>query len=441
MTLQIAGFSKLSKIEKIDLLINSFFSGGDREKELLKSFWHSDENSQRVFDEFSENTLTNFYFPYGVVPNLVLNGKNYCVPMVIEESSVVAAASKSVKYWAERGGIKAEILGTEKVGQVHFLFNGTHEKLFNFFNKVKPKLIEGVLLLTKNMRERGGGLLDITLVDKRDLEENYFQLFITFDTKDAMGANFINSVLEAIAENFKSLAFLEESFSESEKEILVIMSILSNFTPDCAVRVYVESPIEQLADSALGMSPELFAKKFVKAVRIAEIDPYRAATHNKGIMNGVDAVILATGNDFRAVEACVHAYASNDGRYKSLSKAKIENGNFIFELTLPLALGTVGGLTSLHPLARFSLDMLGRPNSNELMMIVAAIGLAQNFGAVRSLVTSGIQKGHMKMHLMNILNHLEASEIEREKCKAYFSEKVISFNGVREYLNSMRTYQ
>lgn len=441
MTLQIAGFSKLSKIEKIDLLINSFFSGGDREKELLKSFWHSDENSQRVFDEFSENTLTNFYFPYGVVPNLVLNGKSYCVPMVIEESSVVAAASKSVKYWAERGGIKAEILGTQKVGQVHFLYSGTHEKLSNFFNKVKPKLIEGVFLLTKNMRERGGGLLDITLVDKRDLEENYFQLFVTFDTKDAMGANFINSVLEALAENFKSLALLEESFSESEKEILVIMSILSNFTPDCAVRVYVESPIEQLADSALGMSPELFAKKFVKAVRIAEVDPYRAATHNKGIMNGVDAVILATGNDFRAVEACVHAYASNDGRYKSLSKAKIENGNFIFELTLPLALGTIGGLTSLHPLARFSLDMLGRPNSSELMMIVAAIGLAQNFGAVRSLVTSGIQKGHMKMHLMNILNHLEASETEREKCKAYFSDKVISFNGVREYLNSMRTYQ
>jgi hydroxymethylglutaryl-CoA reductase len=188
------------------------------------------------------------------------------------------------------------------------------------------------------------------------------------------------------------------------------------------------------------MSPEEFASKFARAIRISKIDVTRATTHNKGIFNGIDAVVIATGNDFRAVEACGHAYAARDGQYRGLSDVKIEDGKFTFSLEIPLSVGTVGGLTSLHPIAKLSLGMLGEPNAQELMKVIATIGLAQNFGAVRSLVTSGIQKGHMKMHLMNILNHLEANHDEREAAKAHFANEIISFKGVREFIGKLRNY-
>jgi hydroxymethylglutaryl-CoA reductase len=187
------------------------------------------------------------------------------------------------------------------------------------------------------------------------------------------------------------------------------------------------------------MDPTTFANKFTKALRIAHLDVHRATTHNKGIFNGVDAVALATGNDFRAIESCGHTYAARSGQYRSLSHAEIKYGVFRFWLDLPLAVGTVGGLTSLHPLAKRSLEMLGKPSADELMMIIAAAGLAQNFAAVRSLVTTGIQKGHMKMHLMNILNHLEASEKEAFEVLAHFKDKLVSFTAVREFLTVLRT--
>ena len=216
------------------------------------------------------------------------------------------------------------------------------------------------------------------------------------------------------------------------------MCILSNYTPDCVVECSVECPIEDLGSFAGNISAQEFAKKFAAAVRIAEVDPNRAVTHNKGIMNGIDAVVIATGNDFRAIEACAHAYASRDGQYRSLSSVTISGDKFKFTLKVPLAVGTVGGLTSLHPLAKTSLAILENPSAPELMQVMAAVGLAQNFGAVKSLVTTGIQKGHMKLHLLNILNQLDASQEEIEKGKQYFSDKVISFTGVREFLNSSR---
>lgn len=179
-----------------------------------------------------------------------------------------------------------------------------------------------------------------------------------------------------------------------------------------------------------------FAKKFKMAVDIARVDRDRAVTHNKGIMNGVDAVVLATGNDFRAIEACCHAYAARDGLYKSLSEANLIGDNFEFKLTIPLSLGTVGGLTRLHPLAKFSLEVLGAPGAEELMMIIASVGLAQNFAAVQSLVTTGIQKGHMKMHLLNILNMLGATKMQKEAALRYYSDKVVDFNSVRSFLEN-----
>ncbi|MBM3924034.1 MAG: hydroxymethylglutaryl-CoA reductase, partial [Sphingomonadales bacterium] len=182
------------------------------------------------------------------------------------------------------------------------------------------------------------------------------------------------------------------------------------------------------------------ASKFLRAVRIAHLEPYRAVTHNKGIMNGIDSVVLATGNDFRAVEACAHAYAAKDGTYRSLTHASVENGLFRFWIEIPLALGTVGGLTGLHPMVKFSHELLGNPGARDLMQITAAVGLAQNFSALKSLVSSGIQKGHMKMHLLNILNQLGASEAQKEKAKIYFSDKIISFAEVKAFVDRLQGY-
>lgn len=439
-TAPVKGFSKLSKLEKIDFIADNYFSGGESVKTQFKRFWLNDENLQKTIDEFSENTLTNFIFPMGVVPNVLINGKLFCVPMVIEESSVVAASAKAANFWLTRGGFKAEVLGVKKVGQVHFIWNGETSKLEKFFAFKKAELLQAVEPLAANMVKRGGGILDLRLVDRTKDEAGYYQLLGEFDTRDAMGANFINSILEKLGSTWKEMILDASDFTDAEKEMQIVMAILSNYTPECIVRSSVECDIADLNEPGLEMSAEEFADKFARAIRISKIDVTRATTHNKGIFNGIDAVVIATGNDFRAVEACGHAYAARDGQYRGLSNVEIKNGKFRFSLDIPMAIGAVGGLTSLHPMSKLSLDMLGRPSAEELMKVVATIGLAQNFGAVRSLVTSGIQKGHMKMHLMNILNHLEASEEEREKAKVHFANEVISFQSVREFIASLRNY-
>lgn len=358
--------------------------------------------------------------------------------MAIEESSVVAAASKAAKFWGERGGFKTTIINTEKIGQVHFIFNGDSEKLTTFFNKIKPIFFDETQEITKNMQKRGGGILDIELRDKTHEIPNYYQLHATFNTKDSMGANFINTCLEQFAKTLENQAQEYGNFTSDEKNIQVVMSILSNYVPNCLVRVEVSCPIDQLSDDKNIDSVE-FAQKFATAVRIAEVEPYRAVTHNKGIMNGIDAVVLATGNDFRAVEAGIHAYASKSGQYSSLSHVKIENDIFTFWMEIPLALGTVGGLTSLHPLVKFSMELLGKPSAEELMQIVAAAGLAQNFAALRSLTTTGIQQGHMKMHLMNILNQHHATKEEKQKVLDYFKDTTVSHSLVVDYLGKIRS--
>jgi hydroxymethylglutaryl-CoA reductase len=254
-----------------------------------------------------------------------------------------------------------------------------------------------------------------------------------------MGANFINSVLEEFARILKDFLVTSPLFQGSEKDCEVIMSILSNYNPDCRVKVYVECDIKEFANCDLGMEPERFTWKFQKAVEVASVDPYRATTHNKGIFNGIDAVALATGNDFRAIEAGGHTYASRNGKYQSLTSLSIKDNLFHYELDIPLAMGTVGGLTTLHPMAKFSLNLLGKPDARELMMIAAAVGLANNYGALKSLVTKGIQVGHMKMHLLNILNFYHATHEEKEKAMIYFNNKKVSFSSVTDYLNSLRS--
>jgi len=433
----VSGFSKLTKEEKINWIANAYFTNPAEAIATLKQYWNNDAKVQQLHDDFIENTISNFYLPMGIAPNFLINGNYYSVPMVIEESSVVAAAAKSAKFWSTRGGFKATVVNTEKIGQVHFLFQGDSVRLQSFFEAIKPILLAATESITANMQKRGGGITSLELRDKTTELENYFQLHATFETKDSMGANFINSCLEQLAKTLKEEALNYAGFNDAEKNISVVMSILSNYVPNCIVRAEVSCQVADLAEKKIE-NPQEFAEKFVQAVRIAEIEPFRAVTHNKGIMNGVDAVILATGNDFRAVEAGVHAYASRNGQYSSLSHAQIENGIFTFWMEIPLAVGTVGGLTSLHPLVKIALEILGKPSASQLMEIVAVTGLAQNFAALRSLTTTGIQEGHMKMHINNILNQYQTTPEERKMIKSHFENNTISHAAVVSFIDSLR---
>lgn len=437
---KVSGFSKLNKTDKIKWVAQNFlYSNPIDVVKHFAGYWHDNIEEQKIFDGFSENTISNFHMPFGVAPNFLIDGKDYAIPMVTEESSVVAAASNAAKFWYDKGGFTTTINNSVKIGQVHFTYPGNKEKLEYFFPELKAKLIEGVESITANMEKRGGGILNIELLDFTAKEKDLYQLKCSFETVDSMGANFINSCLEEFGNILVDEIQLNTAFSLEEKDVKVIMCILSNLTPDCTVTATVSCPVKELGFFQNGlMSPQQFADKFTQAVRIAEVDPYRATTHNKGIMNGIDAVIIATGNDFRAVEACAHAYAAKDGEYKSLSHAEVVDGEFIFSITVPLALGTVGGLTGLHPLAKKSMEIMGKPSAHQLMSIVACVGLAQNFGAVRALTTSGIQAGHMKMHLNNILSQFHATEMEIEKAVAYFNDKVISVSSVRTFVTEMR---
>ena len=432
----VKGFSKFSKEAKIEWITNEYLNGDDKYIKFLKSYWHNDSKVQKIHDEFIENTITNFYIPFGVAPNFLINGKVYCIPMAIEESSVVAAASKNASFWMKRGGFKSKVISTTKIGHVHFAWYGNFKVLKKFISSIKHKFFEESQEMTKNMNERGGGILDIEVINRADLEPNYYQLQAKFETCDAMGANFINSLLEKFSKILER-ELHQSNLTKKEKKIIIIMCILSNYTPECIVRCEVNCSVDDLSDDPNVNSIE-FAKKFQQAIHVANIEPYRATTHNKGIFNGIDAVVIATGNDFRAVEACGHTYASKSGQYKSLTNVEIKDGKFKFWIDLPIAVGTVGGLTSLHPMVKFSHQLLGNPNAEKLMEIIAAAGLAQNFGALRSLVTTGIQKGHMKMHLLNILNQLEASKEEIEKIKEYFKDKVVEHSAVVNFFNELR---
>jgi len=337
----------------------------------------------------------------------------------------------------ERGGFKAEVISTEKNGQIHLNFYGKEKSLETFFEEIKPQLHESIQSIEKNMKARGGGLLELSLIDKSHILDGYFYIHATFETLDAMGANFINSCLEKMAQVFEEEARNYELFQKEEIFPEIVMSILSNYVPECLVRAEVSCKVDELTTKHY--DGKQFAEKFVRAIEIAKTETRRAVTHNKGIMNGIDAVVLATGNDFRAVEAGVHAYAAKNNYYGSLTHAKIEDDTFTFWIELPLAIGTIGGLTSLHPLTKLAFEILQKPDAKELMKIVAVAGLAQNFAAVRSLVTTGIQKGHMKMHLMNIMNQMQATKDEKSKALVYFKENAVSHSSVEAFLKELRS--
>lgn len=426
MNQPVKGFSKWSKEAKIEWLVNNYTDNPEENLSILKGYWHRDPGIQKLHDDFIENTVSNFYLPFGIAPNFLINSELYTIPLAIEESSVVAAAAKAANFWLERGGFRTEIISTTKIGHVHFIWNGENaSKLVAVFDKHQSQFFKNTDSITRNMVLRGGGILDIQLRDKSEIEQGYFQIEAKFETCDSMGANFINSCLEEFARTWTQVISTEETLSEDERQVQIVMSILSNYTPECLVKAEVSCSVEDINEGS-GIGNFEFAEKFCRAIRIAENEPYRAVTHNKGIMNGIDSVVIATGNDFRAIEACVHAYAARSGQYRSLTHAEINNGEFRFWIEVPLALGTVGGITELHPMVKLSHEVLNHPSSAKLMQIIAAAGLAQNFSAVRSLITSGIQKGHMKMHLLNILNQLEATDEEKEQIIEYFKHHTVS---------------
>lgn len=430
----IKGFSKLDKKGRMDK-VSELLPDSDEFTKAFRAFDHPDPEIQKELDGFSENTLANFPLPFGVAPNFKVNGKDYMVPMVIEESSVVAAASWAAGFWYSRGGFRVEAGEMLKEGQLHFTWTGDGSRLEEKMGILEREIRKNASGITANMERRGGGIHDIRLLDKSAELRNYFQLRFRFLTADSMGANFINSVLEDAGKTLQQ--FTGEHFPGTEYQ--TVMAILSNYTPDCRVKAEVRCKVRDLEGADREMSPENFARKFILATDIAGIDTFRAVTHNKGIFNGMDAVVLATGNDFRALEAAGHAYASRDGKYRSLSRAGLEGEEFYFILEVPMALGTVGGLTSLHPLAKWAIRILGNPGAKELMMITASAGLANNFAAVKALITQGIQKGHMKMHLGNILGFHKANEEERRLAMEFFSDRSISFSEVEKFLAKLRS--
>ena len=422
----VKGFSKLNRAEKIEYIQNNIPMVADLAR-VANHYRH--ETNQALFDDFSENTISNFYLPYGVAPNFLIDGRMHVLPMVIEESSVVAAAARAASFWAKHGGFKTTIHSSIKIGHIWFRWKGEANALHDHTPELELYLKASVKEITQSMERRGGGIVDIQFIPQPELP-HVWQMQVSFKTADSMGANFINTCLEAMKEPLVNY-FDKQNLSTVE----VIMAILSNYTPNCLVTCKVSCKVEELTPYAAGLTPEEFAQRFKLAMDIAFHNTHRAVTHNKGIYNGIDAVVLATGNDFRAIEAAGHAYASRDGQYRSLSTCEIsDEGMFNLSLSLPLALGTVGGLTRLHPLANLSMEILEHPSAEELMSITAAAGLANNFSAVASLVTTGIQKGHMKLHLSNILTSFDASPEERERTEAYFSDKTVSIQKVREFL-------
>ena len=429
----INGFSKMSREERLNW-IKSAVGLSDETLSILNTHLHPDPETQEIYKDISENSISGFHLPFGLAPNFLINGNLFTLPLVTEESSVVAAASHAAKFWAKHGGFHCEVRDQLKVGQIHFNWEGSHELLQQGFSSIQSELTSSVAVLTRRMEQRGGGIDSIELRKTPGNIRETYQLFVRFRTAEAMGANFINTVLEALALKFRSL-MLE---LHPEQTLEIIMAILSNYNPESLVSCEVEADPKIFNYISPSMSGQQFAEKFTRAVEIACSDPYRAVTHNKGIFNGMDAVLLATGNDYRATEACGHAYAARNGSYSALSKARYDGKYFSLNLEVPMSVGTVGGLTSTHPMASVAFEILGNPSAEELMQIIGSAGLASNFSAVRALITSGIQQGHMQMHLANIMRQLKATPREHSLVREHFTGQIISHSEVSEFLLAIR---
>ena len=330
-----------------------------------------------------ENYLFNYHLPLGVAVNLKVNNAEYVVPMAIEEPSVIAAASFGAKLL---GNIQAETKERLLIGQIIMTVQQSMAEIQQIIKENKANLLDIASQASASMVRRGGGPRDIWVEEKEHPNRNYISIYLSLDPCDAMGANVINTVLEALSPTM-------ESIIEGE----VLMSILSNYQPQAVTIATAKVPFAHLSKDK--EEAKSLAERLEMASDYAWLDPYRATTHNKGIMNGIDAVVIATGNDWRAIEAGAHAYAVKDGQYRSLTKWKVnyEDESLEGSIEIPLQVATVGGTLSSHPTAKLALKMLNITSAKDLSNIIASVGLIQNFAAMRALVSEGIQKGHMRM--------------------------------------------
>ncbi len=347
---------------------------------------------EEIVDRMIENVVGTYEMPLGVATNFQINGKDYLIPMAIEETSVVAAASKGAKIARKGGGIEAESTDPVMIGQIQLLDVEDFEEKEKRIQKNKEKIIELANNEDRTLVKFGGGVKDI---ETKKIDENELVVHLLVDCRDAMGANAVNSMAEAVA------PYLEE-LTEARSRLRII----SNLADKRISKAKAVFPKEELGS-------EEVVDKILEAYQLAEKDPYRAATHNKGIMNGVTAVTLATGNDTRAIESGAHSYASKNGEYKPLTRYwKNEDGDLVGEIEIPTAVGTVGGATRVHPTAQACLKLLNVESSQEFGEVLASVGLIQNFSALKALATEGIQKGHMSLHAKNIAMMAGASENE-----------------------------
>lgn len=389
-TSRIPGFYKLSVAERREL-IAKMNSLTDEEKGYLFSQGNLPVDTA---DNMIENVISTFSLPLGLGLNFLVNDKEYTVPMAVEEASIVASASYIAKIVREAGGFEAKATERVMIGQVQVVgcqdFHAAKKEVL----KNKDRLIDAANDAYPSIKARGGGAIDLDVrILNEDANSKYSQMLILhmyINTVDAMGANIINTMVESIAP-------IVEELTEGR----VYLRILSNLADQCLAKAKCVIPPHLLASD--GFTGEEVRDGVIHAYEFAASDPYRAATHNKGIMNGIDPVVIATGNDWRAVEAGAHAYAARDGQYTSMTKwYKDDEGNLVGELELPMAIGTVGGATRVNPMAQIALKILDINTAKELSKLMVSVGLAQNLGALKALATDGIQKGHMALHSRSV---------------------------------------
>ena len=383
MKINWTGFSKKTPAERLQML---------KEKELLQDEHWQVLNSQQTLpletaNQMSENVLATLALPYSLVPDFLVDGKTYQVPFVTEEPSVVAAASFAAKIIKRSGGFETEVHKRQMIGQIALYQVDNADQAIKDVLRKKKELLEQANQAYPSIVARGGGARDLWLEQKDD----FLIFYLSVDTQEAMGANMLNTMLEAL-----TLSLEELTGGKS------LMAILSNYATDSLVTARCVIDYRFLSrDKA---EAELLADKFQLASKLAQVDPYRAATHNKGIFNGIDALVLATGNDWRAVEAGAHAYASREGSYRGLSiwTADPDKRQLHGQMTLPMPIATKGGSIGLNPAVAASFDLLGQPQAKELASLIVSVGLAQNFAALKALVSTGIQAGHMKLQAKSL---------------------------------------
>ncbi len=396
MKSDLAGFYKLS-IEERRRLVFEQTGVAFAEDERTQKAIDSGGFTEKIADNFVENVIGIFGLPLGIATNFHINGRDLLIPMAIEESSVIAAASHAAKLLKAGGGLTAVTTRPVMIGQIQLLDVPDIEKAKRAILSAKEELIEEGKKLTPLLVDLGGGLFNLKCrilqpLTKNDPLGTMLIIHLLVDVRDAMGANTVNTICEGLA---PKLAQLSGGRAR--------LRILSNLADQRLVEVRGQVPFSAFCRKG---EPESFGKETAQGIEeasiFAERDPYRAATHNKGIMNGIDAVLMATGQDYRAVEAGVHAYAARSGRYRALSRWRVGKKVLRGTMRLPLALGIVGGITRSHPTVKRALEMLKIRNAHELAEIAAAVGLAQNLAALRALAMEGIQQGHMALHAKNI---------------------------------------